>query len=461
MNESENKTAKDLLDESIESIKRKEQSSTEKLPILEDTSISDPSEKTIITGNIPTEKQVENPPKALGSIEELKDGKDDLEEINDKDIEEPISIKDKILSVCKICLKTLFFTFFGLIHLFLLLLPLLFLYSSFNWGLALAIATIAAPTIYAYILDYKKYDKYKATMYTVYTGFIYFVVSFFAVSIYNKWDSVSVFQFYTTVGSIILWILLTIFYCYKIKRIEAISLSLFSGFTLLVTLSIINTIPIVIPRGVFLLAICAFALYRIIISIVDYRRSVLPKAILYSHIMLFMLIYDIYIISSFISWDKYNNTELWIWGMVLVIPLLIISAICYYKFNKIKANIYYILLGFGFLIIGKIILSIIENWDLILSKLAEFATFAGGVACLLLIIRFIFVAYKSQFTCSSCGSEWALELVDEDIQDGYTKTKKRPDGKYGTYRTQDVKQVWRCKNCGYKVIKNKTREIEL
>ena len=72
MNESENKTAKNLLDESIESIKRKEQSSTEKLPISEDTSISDPSEKTIITGNIPTEKQVENPPKALGSIEELK-----------------------------------------------------------------------------------------------------------------------------------------------------------------------------------------------------------------------------------------------------------------------------------------------------------------------------------------------------------------------------------------------------
>lgn len=115
MNEEENKTAKELLDESIDSIKSKEQSSTKKLPISENTSISDSSEKTTITENIPTEKQVENPPKAeaelLETIEELKEETDDLGEINDKDIENPISIKDKILSVCKICLKTLFLHF--------------------------------------------------------------------------------------------------------------------------------------------------------------------------------------------------------------------------------------------------------------------------------------------------------------------------------------------------------------
>lgn len=465
MNEEENKTAKELLDESIDSIKSKEQSSTKKLPISENTSISDSSEKTTITENIPTEKQVENPPKAeaelLETIEELKEETDDLGEINDKDIENPISIKDKILSVCKICLKTLFFTFFGLIHLFLLVIPLISFYS-FNWVLALAITTIiAVPTIYAYILDYRKYDKYKATMYTVYTGLIYLIVLDITLNILDQWASMSIFQFYIIVGFTILWILLTIFYCYKIKRTKAISLSIFSGFTLLGTsLLIIDTTPIVIP-GVFLLAICAFALCRIIISILDYRKSVLPKAILYSHIMLFMLIYDIFIISSFINWDKYNNIELWTWGMVLVIPLFITSVICYSKFNKIKANICYILLGFGFLIISKIILSIIENWDLILLKLAEIASYTGGVAILVLIVYFIFACYKSQFTCSSCGSEWSLKLIDEDIQDGYTKTKKCSDGKYRTYRIQDVKQVWRCKNCGYKVIKNKTRRIEL
>ena len=470
MNESENKTAKDLLDESIESIKAKKieselEEDSEELD-LSDEEINDETNELEVPDGCDAEDDTfgDDNEKMIGSDnEDISGDKDDLEEINDKDIEESISIKDKILSVCKICLKTLFFTFFGLIHLFLLLLPLLFLYSSFNWVLALAIATIAAPTIYAYILDYKKYDKYKATMYTVYTGFIYFVVSCIALDIYINWDSMTVFQVYISVGFTILWFLLTIFYCFKIKRIKAISLSLFSGFTLLVIfISIIGSGPIVIPRGVlFLLAICAFALCRIIISAVDYRKNTLYKAILYSHAMLFMFIYDIFIISSFMYWDKYNNTELWTWGMVLVIPLLITSVICYYKFNKIKANIYYIIYGFVFSIIGRIIVGIVENWDLILLKLAEIASYTGGVAILVLIVYFIFAGYKSQFTCTSCGSEWSLKLIDEDIQDGYTKTKKCSDGKYRTYRIQDVKQVWRCKNCGYKVIKNKTREIEL
>lgn len=144
MNESENKTAKDLLDESIESIKAKKieselEEDSEELD-LSDEEINDETNELEVPDGCDAEDDTfgDDNEKMLGSDnEDISGDKDDLEEINDKDIEESISIKDKILSVCKICLKTLFFTFFGLIHLFLLLLPLLFLYSSFNWVLAL------------------------------------------------------------------------------------------------------------------------------------------------------------------------------------------------------------------------------------------------------------------------------------------------------------------------------------
>lgn len=384
---------------------------------------------------------------------------------DDKSIDES-PIKNKILSASKKCLQILFFTFFGLAHLFLLSSSLLLFTSTINhnfsgWWAAFAGVSLVASIIYAYFLDYKKYDKYKATMYTAYTGFICFIVSCIICVLGDPTGpSLSTIQIYIIVT--ILWILLTIFYRYKIEGIKAILLSLLSGFTLFIIGTIIYTTPFVIPQGISLLAICAFALCRIVAAAIDYRKSALPRAIFYSHIMLFMLIFDIIIIFPLLNpEDSTSNQWSWNLGIVFVIPLLIASIICCTKRDRIMANICYIFIGCVLFGIGEATFAIISNWGSILSILVKVGKIVGVCLIIWIIIRIIFALYKIQYTCSRCGSEWALELVDEDIQDGYTKTIKDSNNKYKTYRIQHVKQVWRCKKCGHTQIKDKTRKVEI
>lgn len=70
------------------------------------------------------------------------------------------------------------------------------------------------------------------------------------------------------------------------------------------------------------------------------------------------------------------------------------------------------------------------------------------------------MVWRSQFTCPHCGETWALEKIDEDIQDGYTKT-ERVGNEYRTYRIQHIKEGWRCSKCGGTVIRSREKKIRL
>ena len=77
-----------------------------------------------------------------------------------------------------------------------------------------------------------------------------------------------------------------------------------------------------------------------------------------------------------------------------------------------------------------------------------------------IIICIIFQYIKSTYKCNHCGKEWGLSKIDEDIQDGYSKTEK-VGNYYKTYRIQVVKETWRCSSCGNIVIRTRKDKKEI
>lgn len=161
-------------------------------------------------------------------------------------------------------------------------------------------------------------------------------------------------------------------------------------------------------------------------------------------------------ILRFLHLDPFSQGQLgvsYLFGIIILINLFVLFAKLRNKKSIVGPVITLILL------VVSLWLSILtmQNWNVIVAFFWDKIFPAILVIGILAIIAMV---WRSQFTCPHCGETWALEKIDQDIQDGFTKT-ERVGNEYRRYRIQHIKEEWRCSKCGGTVIRSREKKIRL